>query len=1172
MEQSSSSPPESASPSSAALPTWSVGHAVTSSSRCCAAYRGRYVVYAATDNCVALVDVMAEHPGGIPAEARWRYSMRLCLLASPDECISFVAGHPEKDVVCVGTAHHGLYVTSLTNPVLTEATKLPRSVTGDCTYGATFLFTEEVNYLAFSSLLHSRPFDQTPHRLSLWSIDTKALLWRGAMGPLGSLCSLPFGLSFAACIGGKIGLFSVQCATAASATNTETSADGHTPNHREHNRLMVLSRHCSSVEELHDVEYISCVASPVDGEETYLALTSSGFLVAFSSSTGSVMRWMDCKVPSATALSCVGKESLVLTGVIARLFHSETWEFQGKVKWHDALANATASNGGGDEARAAKEVHENAVAATAGDTHVLTGGVSAGSGVLALFHRGSGFSLHSMEPKGGAQRMSLRRISIFTPPPLGPAEPAEVWYVDAECWCWWTPQALMFVSPPGCTLITAFANPTTCATLHPATGVVVLFDTARHALIGYGRSSGIPTELGSATVDAKESILSLTSSPTGDVVYALATSTAAAGVYGSSGLRLRRYRCCWAQMPKGGSGKGDRVLHLERIKTRDSSSVPPGTQAVVVYSSGDATTRGPESKATDADRVVAVQRTSITALDSSASAADRASTSAMYTHADAIHRVVPFRGGLVVAGAATSAYVQLKGASRWVMKPLSEPTAAPTVKKESDTDVCVVATVARHRPDIVAVYRGSRLSAWQLKSGCPSLVATRTVANSVRAMCSAADKENAELLVWALWSGGFDLYTLGPLHRSEALRDHSEKPLPPPKEAVETSSAAPSPSAAPTPASSSAHTPHKAQWRPTRTPRALATTAGAVSKATSDVRRQRRTTSACAPSSRELSDRFHELTGFYARQKRDSQAGEHSRTPRSAGPSRHSQPSTTTATERSVPSSQDDGVLVPSCTTRDHQAETPSNSPTTANLAASAVDVSELTLDSQVLRAGVAAADIGSKNGDSSTSLEGAGAVGPSACTDSPQQRRDTHRGSAQRLPDVEDIVIRSSASSGDAKSPFLSVYAKQEERPSVAAKPPRGPNGSSTSTTTEQFTVHARHLRESLLHLKELLDHSDPSESASDASFGAAEDADLDELSALLTTVAVQLQLRQVRRSGESALANTNTTSSAAAEQNGMPDAYAAVATELARIQAQNARLEEQNRIILAQLRGGPH
>ncbi|SYZ63961.1 hypothetical_protein (plasmid) [Leishmania braziliensis MHOM/BR/75/M2904] len=1174
MEQSAPSPPTSPSSSSVAPPTWSTGHAVTSSSRCCTAYRGRYVVYAATDNCVAFIDTVEEHPSNLPAEARWRHSMRLTILASPSECISFLAGHPEKDIICVGTVRHGLYVTSLTNPVLTEATKLPRSVTGDCTYGAAFLFTEEVNYLAFSSLLHSRPFDQTPNRLSLWNIDTKALLWRGAMEPLQSMCSLVFDLSFAACSAGKVGLFSVQTTAPSTSGNAEAPADVQDSKHRERNRVMVLSRHCSTVEELHGAEYTCCVASPVEGEDTYLALTSSGFLVAFNSSTGSVVRWMDCKVPSATALCCIGKESLMLTGAIARLFQAETWEFQGKVKWQDALATTSIGGGGGGSVvGTTNEAHEDATGAPASGTHVFTSGAGAGNGVLALFLQEGVFALYSMEPKVGTQRMGLHRLSIFTPPPLGPAEPAEVWYMNSALWCWWTPQALMFVSPPGCSLISALGAISTCATLHPATGAVVLFDTARHALVAYGCGPGIPVELGSATADASERVLSLTSSPTGDVVYALTTSTAAGGTSGYSELRLRRYRCCWAQAPKDGSGSGSRVLQLERIKTAYPASVPASTHALVVYSSCDVASSGPESTATDADRVVAVQRASITALGCSTTTTDRVSAMPTYMHADVIHQVVPCQGGLVVAGAATSAYVQLRGGSRWVMRSLAEPPPAQAVKKESVANLCVVATVARHRPDIVVVCRGSRLSAWHLKGDSTSLIGTRAVAPSVRAMCSAEDKDNAALHVWTLGSGGFNLYKLGPLHRAAVFRNDAEKLLPPLKVVERKSSSAPLLSTVPPPASSSS------QRRPVCNPRAPTASASEMSKTLLETRKQRSTASACAPSSRELSDRFNELTGFYARQKRDSQTSYHPRTPRSVGTSRQSQPSIIAATEPSVLSLQDNGAPAPLATPRDSKVEVPASPPATTNLAASAVDVSEMTMDSQVLRSAVAAAaDAGVDDercaDDEDAASKRGGAGGPAACLDSPRQRRDTQHAFSRPLLDVEDAVVRSSTSSGDAKPSFLPVCLQHEERPSVTVKPHSVPNSSSSSSaaTTEQFTVQARHLRESLLHLKELLEHSDLSDSASNASFAVAEEAELDELPALLTAVAAQLQLLQVRRSGERANASATRPFSAADRPKTTPDAYGAVAAELSRIKAQNARLEEQNRIIITQLRGGSH
>ncbi|KAG5509640.1 hypothetical protein JKF63_06345 [Porcisia hertigi] len=1177
--------PSSSPPSTAIVPTWRVGHAVTSSSRCSTAYRSHYVVYAATDNCIAFVDVSTEQQKSLHAEARWRHSMRLCALASPNECVSFVAGHPEKDLVCVGTDCHGLYLTSPTNPLLTEATKLPRSVTGDCTYGATFLFTEEANYLAFSSLLHSRPSEQTPHRLFLWSIDAKALVWRGAMGPLQSMCSLAYDLSIAACSAGRIGLFSVQHIANSAAGSTETPADRLTPSHRERNRLIVLSRHCSTVEELHEAEYTCCVASPVEGERVYFALTRSGLLVAFDSSAGSVVRWMDCRVPSATALCCVGKECLMVAGTIARLFQAETWEFQGKAKCQDTLvtsASAGGGVGGSDEVGATKEAREEIGAAESG-TPVFTSGVSAGNGLLAIFEQGGALSLYSTEPKAGTQRINLHRISVFKPPPLAPAESTEIWYMSSSLWCWWTPQALMFLSPPGCTLIASFGRPSTCATLHPATGVVVLFDTARNALVAYGRTSGEPAEVGSATMVAGEGVLSLTSSPTGDVLYALTTSATAAGANMSSALRLSRYRCCWAETPKEGSSGCGRALLLEKIKTSSSALVPAGTHALVVYSKSDVTASQPESAADETDQVVAVQRACITALSSGAAVSGQAPVLPTYTHQDAIRQVIPCRGGLVVAGVVTSAYVQLKDKSQWLMKSLTEPSAAEGTQEKGDANVQVVATVARHRPDIVAVCRGSRLSAWQLNSGSPLLIATRVLATSVRAMCSAEGKKGAELLVWTLGCGGLDLYTLGPLQCTAPLRCDGERLLPPPKE-VTRRRTVPSPSTPLAFASSPAQGPSATPRRIARTPRGLAVTGRDASKA-AGARGQRRTASTGAPSSRELSDRFDKLTGFYARQKHDSQTGDHARTPRSVGLSRRSQPPIIRAAETSMSSSQVDSAPAPSHTPRDRYTETPSNPPATASLCASAVDVSDLTVDSQVFRAAVAAAHAGvddgpcigsgdafSKNDGASAAFDRALASEPAMCADSPPQRRDPQFTPLPPLPNAEDVVLHTTTPSGRAKPPFGSVSLQSEERPLGDVRPCSTPNGSSCSMTTEQFAVQARHLRESLLHLKEFLEQSELSESASEASFAAATEEDLDELSTLLTTVAAQLQLRQVRRSGESVRAYNAKGSSVAGEPKATPDAYAVVATELARIQAQNARLEEQNRIILAQLRGGPH
>lgn len=1170
---------------------------MTSPTRCCTAHRDRFVVYAATDACLAVVDVLADQPGSAAPEVRWRSAMRLCPVSSPEESITFVAGHPERAVVCVGTAQHGLYVTSLTNPSLTEATKLPRSVTGDCTYGAAFLFTEEANYLAFSSLLHSRPSDPTPHRLSLWNLDTKALLWRGAMGPLRSMCSFAYDLAFAACSAGKVGLFSVQSSAA------EGQAEAQSVKHGERNRLMVLSRHCSAVDELSDVTYACCTASSVEREETYLALTTSGFLVAFSAATGSVVRWMDCKVPAATALCSIGKASLLLTGGVARLFHAGTWEFQGKVKWHDALATDGAQPPTAD-----------------GASLVFTGGASAGDGAVALFHSGGALSLYTTEAKAGTQRLALHRASLFAPPPLAAESPAEVWALSRTLWCWWTPQALLFVTPPGCALHSAVAVASSCATLHPASGAVIVFDTTRRALVAYGRTSDGPAELASApAVDTGDAVVSLASSAAGDAVYALVTASSTS----AAAPRLRRFQCGWTAK----EGGGGRVLRIEQAQGSGGGgsalpAVPTGTHSVVVYSSAG-------GSAADSDIVVAVQRSAITVLPGAGATAETAgpSTGPTYTHADPIARVVQCRDGLVIAGAATCAHVQLRGGgARWVMKALPDPDAAvpvPAAGRQQGGAAgpapLVACAVARNRADVVVVCRASRLCAWQLNGDAATLIAARPVGPAVHAVWSEEEKEAASLLVWTLGPCGVEQHRLGPLSRSTVLPVSAEKLLPrpgapAPATVPETAKRTRTPGGgrkAPTPASASARVASSPPPRPSaslkspsspptapaaaaaaaplptggpvprqaRTPRALASTAGDVTRAAvAEARRQRRTASAGAPSSRELSDRFTELTGFYARQKRDKSVGDHVRTPRSAGAGRRSFPSTETdpgAAAGESGGSGGGGVPQPSHTPR---PEAPAATCGIADSVAEAVDVSALTMDSQVLRAPVpapglseaaAGATAGRRNGASAAAAAPASG-GPAAWVDSPPQRHEARRDARRPPPDADDAVLHSSASNGASKVSLFSGASRAEDGP-------RTSNGAaSAATTAEQFSVHARHLRESLLNLKELLEQSELADAAaaastSEVSLSDVPEADLDELSSLLSTVAAQLQLRQVRRSVEAGVQAAGPARSAA-PPTGAPDTHAAVATELARIQAQNTRLEEQNRIILAQLRGGQH
>lgn len=1240
---------------------WHAGHAVTTPQHYCTAYRHRYVVYAATPNAVAVVDVSSRPAAAadLPAEVRWRQQMRICALSDAAQEIAFVCGHPERDVVCVGTTQHGLYVTSLSHPLFSEASKLPRNVTGDATFSATFLFTEEANYLAFSSLLGSRPSDPTPYRLSLWCMDTQTLLWRGAMAPLTSMCSVAFDLSFAACQAGRVCLFTVQSNTAANinnhhdnSNNTEGGAAGPSPisskPHSERNRLMVLSRLCSAVEELQDAHYTCCVASPAQGEDTYLALTSGGFLVAFQATSGSVTRWMDCKVPAATALCIFAEGSLVLTGELSRLFQVGTWEFQGKIKLDlpSGVVDAVPL------------------------PDVFTGAVPADSTTLLLFYRSGRLSFHSVEPKAGTHRLSLHRTSFFSGLLLhngGAGVEAAQWLVlSSSLWCWWTPQSLTFVSAVSGGLVAAFAVSSSCVTLHPASGTVIVYDTQRHALVAYGRTPVAEVGVLCCATGARpgsetqEEITSLASSATGESLYALVSLPKSA-----LPPRLRRYRCGWSTVKTGEvSEKG---FYLDCMKSPDS--VGNGSAAVVAAASAATSVSLPAGThtllvhaAAEGDRVVAVQRSSVVSVGLSGHRERAAAPT--YTHFELIQRVLPCRGGLLVLGAASCAYVQWKGATsfRWAARPLpglvfvggagrtkkaeskkKEPSSAPDTRCGA---VAVLAAVATRRSDVAAVCVGRALTVWQL-SDSPRLLASASIGTTATLMVADVVESTRRVYVSAVGAAGIDAYELGPVELSlpaantEALALSPDTPVkqdeppsrtetkasrpglspPTPRTAASATTATailngvsplplPSKTTPPPPAAAQAGSkntklPASATTRAfARTPRSLTNNIATTSLA--EARRQRRTASARVPSSRQLSERFDELTGFYAKQKQEHQGNEHPRTPRLGGtttrqsppqpqrqrstdkplaPSAARSPHTPTAGKKS-----DDSIeFSPSSTPRDNGAKKAANTekiyvdgcgddgspvlsaptqplPPTAASAVSAIDVSALTVDSQVLRSAVTAAtaavaasdSIGNDNCPHAQREDGendgmggvCGAIpAPTSAhasslpwSDSPPQRGDPRRdpaaavgGGAYTPACADDVVLRSSASAAAPSStePPSQPVPHQTSPPQVQLRhteasqqqqqeeeQPRLSTAvrDSNSFASEEFTVQARQLRASLLHIKELLEQSETTESSVDGSLALTTEADLDELATLLTTVAAQLHQRQGRRSAESA------------------------------------------------------
>lgn len=68
-----------------------------------------------------------------------------------------------------------------------------------------------------------------------------------------------------------------------------------------------------------------------DEDSVFFALTAAGLLVAFDRHTGSVRRWMNCKLVTATALAVCGDAVLVM-GDTMRVFGSAAWDVRGKLR------------------------------------------------------------------------------------------------------------------------------------------------------------------------------------------------------------------------------------------------------------------------------------------------------------------------------------------------------------------------------------------------------------------------------------------------------------------------------------------------------------------------------------------------------------------------------------------------------------------------------------------------------------------------------------------------------------------------------------------------------------------------------------------------------------------------------------------------------------------------
>lgn len=327
-------------------PLFVAGHHVGTPEMASVGVREQYMAYAAGSSTVALVKTSALRED---FKTPWPMS-RFKFVSLTDSSgssgasasqISVVQLHPSADWLCVGTQHSGMYLTSVLNPVLSPETRLPIDATGESIHCACFITDSAegtdgaAEYVAFSSSFHSCLENRSPHRLSLWGIRHRCVVWRGASDPLHGMCSLSPELAFAACTSEKmISIFSVrikdhEAASVDSPNSTESTME---PEDELASRFLVVSRTCATSDMWGArPAFVSCALTPPTpyAEGSFVALTSSGILVEFHKVTGAILKWMDCKDTRATSV-LVTRKVVAVSGEAVRYFDSSSWEFCGK--------------------------------------------------------------------------------------------------------------------------------------------------------------------------------------------------------------------------------------------------------------------------------------------------------------------------------------------------------------------------------------------------------------------------------------------------------------------------------------------------------------------------------------------------------------------------------------------------------------------------------------------------------------------------------------------------------------------------------------------------------------------------------------------------------------------------------------------------------------------------
>ncbi|ORC84903.1 uncharacterized protein TM35_000401700 [Trypanosoma theileri] len=449
------------------------------------------------------------------------------------ETLSVIHLHQKKDLLCVGTAHSGLYLTSASNPIFsnsnsknnnidrndngsayittnTTVTKLPLRLTGENIFAVCFIdaFDRESDVLVISCGLESVMRDR--FRVCLWDVQSKSLLWRGCADALDVIVPLPGVFGFATCSSKEVALWTVQCSaptnndthrlsssngsssnnTTIMSINTRNKSDGigNTARSEEtgNGTLTVLSKPCSSVNELRDAEFVSILPPATAADTTLTALTTVGFLVSFDRCSGAPVKWMDSKVCPATAVYR-STTDIIVCGALIRFFSTEKWEFRGKIKHNNSPAVVSSSflNRLMDSlcTGAAVSITEKTCNDNKNNHNVSNdSNNNSGSERIMLFFSGGDMSRYNIfRPGNGTGKLSFH--CVYQQTPVLPDEVPLRWIpIATDAFCLWSPRCLRFYDST-LRFQRSLTLESTCVAHHRDLGVLLLYESSTYEVV-----------------------------------------------------------------------------------------------------------------------------------------------------------------------------------------------------------------------------------------------------------------------------------------------------------------------------------------------------------------------------------------------------------------------------------------------------------------------------------------------------------------------------------------------------------------------------------------------------------------------------------------------------------------------------------------------------------------